>query len=249
MAAASRELGCGRLVSDLGFGTVGSSSMAGLVHPTAIVGANVVVGRNTEIGHHVHIRGPAQIGCDCVIGDKSHIAHDVSIGNRVKLDGFAHLCAGVTIETGVMIGVGVTFTNEMYARATTSDLEELRRPQLGARGPATVVRKGATIGARAVIGRGLTIGRFAMVGMGAVVTRNVPDFHLVVGNPARPMALVCRCGQPFLKLHHGPLHSHDDVRCEACGLRYAVDDGHVIELTPPGMPATQAERTRVLLDA
>jgi acetyltransferase-like isoleucine patch superfamily enzyme len=223
--------------------------MAGLVNPTAIVGPDVIVGKNTEIGHHVHIRGRAQIGRDCIIGDKSHIGLGVSIGNRVKFDGFAYVCDDVTIETGVMVGVGVTFTNEMYARATTSNLEELRRPLPGSRGPRTIVRKGATIGARAVIGRGLTIGRFAMVGMGAVVTRNVPDFHVVVGNPAKPMALACRCGQPFLKLHHGPMHSHDDIRCDACGLRYAVDDGEVIELTPPGMKGVKADATRILIDA
>jgi len=220
--------------------------MPGFVHPTAIVGPKVVVGQNTEIAHHVHIRGPAQVGRDCIIGEKSHIGHDVLIGNRVRFDGFAYICAGVTIETGVLIGVGATFTNEMYARAASPDLEELRRPVEGARQSPTLVRKGATIGARSVIGRGLTIGRFAMVGMGAVVTRDVPDFHLVVGNPARSMALVCRCGQPFLKLHHGPLHSHDDVSCPSCGLRYAVDDGQVIELTPPG---AKSRDRRSLVDA
>jgi nitrite reductase/ring-hydroxylating ferredoxin subunit len=74
----------------------------------------------------------------------------------------------------------------------------------------------------------------------------VPDFHLVVGNPARSTALVCRCGQPFMKLHHGLFHSHDEVSCPSCGLRYAVDDGMVIEIDPP---CAKARERKALVDA
>jgi acetyltransferase-like isoleucine patch superfamily enzyme len=215
--------------------------MAGFIHPTAIVEPKVVIGENTKVWDNVHLRGPAQIGRDCIIGEKTYVAYDVIIADRVKINAFVYICAAVTIETGVMIAAGTTFTNDMYPRATTADLKHLRSSAPDEHTLPTLVREGATIGARATIGCDLTIGRFAMVGMGATVTKSVPDFHLVVGSPARPIALVCRCGQPFLKLHHGHLHSHDDLECPACGLRYAVDDGHVIELTPPGASASRAQ--------
>ena len=191
-----------------------------VVHPTALVEAGVEIGTGSTVWDNVHIRGPASIGAECIIGEKSYIAYGVTIGDRVKLNAFVYICTGVTIEDGVMLSAGTTFTNDRYPRATTSDLSALRPSAPDEDTLATTVRRGATIGAGAIIGPGLEIGRFAMVGMGAVVTRTVPDFALVVGNPARQIGWVCRCGEPL---------GEPVTTCERCGLGYLIEDGVVRE--------------------
>jgi acyl-[acyl carrier protein]--UDP-N-acetylglucosamine O-acyltransferase len=178
--------------------------MAGFIRPTAIVEPKVAIGENTRILDNAHLRGPARIGRECIVGERTSIARDVIIADRVQIDASVRIFAGTTIESGVTIAAGAT------------------------------------------IGPDLIIGRFATIGLTSTVTRSVPEFHFVTGNPARSTALVCRCGQAFLKLHHGHLHSHDDVECPACGLRYAVDDGYVIELTPP---KTTLMAAKTLVDA
>jgi len=188
------------------------------VHPTALVEAGVEIGPGSFIWDNVHIRGPATtIGTDCIIGEKSYIAYGVTIGDRVKINAFVYICTGVTIQDGVMVSAGAIFTNDRHPRAATSDLTSLRPSDPDEDTLATLVREGATIGAGAIIGPGLEIGRFAMVGMGSVVTHPVPDFALVIGNPARRVGSVCRCGQPL-----GP---GVEVTCERCGLGYQVTDG------------------------
>ena len=204
------------------------------IHPTAIIEPEVEIGPGTAIWDHVHIRGPAKIGADCIIGEKSYVAYGVEIGDRVKINAFVYICTAVTIENGVMISAGTTFTNDRFPRATTSDLLDLRGSEPDENTRPTLVREGATIGARAVIGCDLEIGRFAMVGMGSVVTRSVPEFHLVIGSPARSVGCVCRCGEPFLRfpaLRECP--DTDSVACPVCGLRYAVTAGVVTDLAPP----------------
>jgi acetyltransferase-like isoleucine patch superfamily enzyme len=190
------------------------------VHPTALVEAGVEIGPGSTVWDNVHIRGPATIGAECIIGEKSYIAYGVTIGNRVKLNAFVYICTGVTIEDGVMLSAGTTFTNDRHPRATTSDLSALRPSEPDEDTLSTTVRRGATIGAGAIIGPGLEIGRFAMVGMGSVVTRAVPDFALVVGNPARQIGWVCRCGEPL---------GEPATTCTRCGLGYSLEDGVVRE--------------------
>jgi acetyltransferase-like isoleucine patch superfamily enzyme len=199
------------------------------VHPTALVEEGVAIGEKTAVWDSVHIRGPAQIGRDCIIGEKSYIAYDVAIGDRVKINAFVYICAGVTIEDGVMISAGTVFTNDLYPRATSPDLTTLRSSERDEDTLETRVREGATIGARAVIGCDLEIGRFAMVGMGSVVTRSVPDFHLVHGQPARAVALVCRCGRPFHKLAGALPKFLATMHCPRCGRSYRVQDLKVVE--------------------
>ena len=111
------------------------------------------------------------------MGEKTYIAYDVRIGNRVKLNAMVYVCAMVTIEDGVMISAGTIFTNDRFPRATTPDLRQLRPSDPDDDTRPTLVREGATIGAGCVIGNDLTIGRFAMVGMGTLVTKSIPDFH------------------------------------------------------------------------
>jgi acetyltransferase-like isoleucine patch superfamily enzyme len=208
--------------------------VAARIHPTALVEDGVAIGDGTSVWDNVHIRGPETvIGSDCIVGEKSYVAYGVSIGDRVKINAFVYICAAVAIEDGVMISAGTTFTNDRYPRATTSDLSALRSSDVDEHTLPTLVRAGTTIGARATIGPGITLGRFSMVGMASVVTRDVPDFHLVVGHPARTVAALCRCGEPFARATDGRLADVADVPCTVCGLRYSIADGAVAELTPP----------------
>ena len=155
------------------------------------------------------------------------------IGNRVKINAFVYICTAVTIEDGVMISAGTIFTNDRFPRATTPDLKRLRPSEPDEHTLPTLVREGATIGAGSVIGSDLVIGRFAMVGMGSLVTRSVPDFHLVIGQPARSVGCVCRCGQLLRRFpESGALHLGRLV-CPACGLPYCVNGTVVSELQPP----------------
>jgi acetyltransferase-like isoleucine patch superfamily enzyme len=199
------------------------------IHPTAIVEDGVEIGDGTSVWDNVHLRGPCSIGSSCIIGEKSYIAYGVSIGDLVKINAFVYVCTGVTIERGVMIAAGTIFTNDRYPRATTSDLTALRPSEPDDHTLATVVREGTTIGAGAVIGPGIELGRFSMIGMATVVTKSVPDFALVVGNPAARVASVCRCGEPFARHPGGVVSDVAETECATCGLRYAIESGVVRE--------------------
>src|SRR3954468_15588936 len=172
--------------------------MSARVHPTAIVEEGVQLGVGTSVWDSVHIRRNTTIGEQCIVGEKTYIAYDVMIGNRVKINAFVYICNAVTIEDGVMISAGTIFTNDRFPRATTPDLKELRSSDPDEHTLPTLVREGATIGAGSTIGNDLVIGRFAMIGMGSLVTKSVPDFHLVLGHPAVSVGCVCRCGQLLL---------------------------------------------------
>lgn len=203
------------------------------VHPTAIIEPDVVLGDGTAVWDSVHIRHGTRLGEQCIVGEKTYIAYDVVIGHRVKINAFVYICAGVTIEDGVMISAGTIFTNDRFPRATTTDLKSLRPSEPDEHTRLTMVREGATLGAGCRIGSDLSIGRFAMVGMAAIVTRSVPDFFLVIGSPARPVGCVCRCGEPLCRFETGFPADKEDIACPACGLRYALRAGSVIELSPP----------------
>lgn len=191
------------------------------IDPTAIIEANVSMGDSTSVWSHVHIRYDTQIGQQCIVGEKSYIAYGVQIGNRVKINSFVYICNAVTIEDGVMVSAGTIFTNDRFPRATTPDLKSLRSSDPDEDTLPTLVREGATIGARCVIGNDLEIGRFAMVGMGAVVTKSIPDFHLAHGSPARSVGVVCRCGPMVYRFDpQTPLPA--EVVCDACDRKYRI---------------------------
>jgi acetyltransferase-like isoleucine patch superfamily enzyme len=203
------------------------------IHPTAIIEGGVEIGDGSSIWDNVHIRHSTRIGEQCIVGEKTYIAYGLSIGSRVKINAFVYICAAVTIEDGVMISAGAIFTNDRFPRATTPDLKQVRPSEPDEHTRPTLVREGATIGAGATIGNGLVIGRFAMVGMGSLVTKSVPDFHLVIGNPARSVGCVCRCGQPVLRFSQNSIPPSAQVSCGDCGLTYIISDGAVTELDPP----------------
>ena len=163
-----------------------------MIHPTADVSPNAQIGKGTSIWNHAQVREGARIGVDCGIGSGAYIDRDVVIGDRVKIQTNVSIFHHVTIKDGVFIGPHVTFTNDRYPRAIHPDGR--RRGEDDWTVVPTLVREGASIGAGAVIVCGLTIGRWAMVGAGAVVTKDVPDQGLVIGNPAELMGWVCLCG-------------------------------------------------------
>jgi UDP-2-acetamido-3-amino-2,3-dideoxy-glucuronate N-acetyltransferase len=200
------------------------------IHPTAEIEPGVEVGPGAAIWSHVHVRAPARIGAGCIVGEKTYIAYGVTVGPRVKLNAFVYVCTGVSIDTGAMVGAATVFTNDRYPRATTPDLGTLLDSGPNEATQHTAVREGATIGARCVVGGGLEVGRFAMVGMGSTVTHDVPAFHLAVGSPARAIACVCRCGEPFVRFPGKAVPDLPDVACPRCELRYRVEGGEVTEL-------------------
>ena len=159
--------------------------MSVIIHDTAEVSNKAVVGEGTSIWNQAQVREGAVIGAGCVIGKNVYIDAGVTIGNGVKIQNNVNVYAGVTVEDDVFLGPSMTFTNDRYPRAFNADWQITP----------THVKKGASIGAGAVIVCGVEIGEYAMVGAGAVVTKNVPPYTLVLGNPARPVWRVCRCGR------------------------------------------------------
>ena len=206
------------------------------IHATAIVEPGVTLGPGTSVWDCVHIRHGATLGEECIVGEKSYIAYDVKIGHRVKLNAMVYICYGVTIEDGVMISAGTIFTNDVFPRATTPDLKQLRSSDPDEETQETVVGAGATIGAGCTIGSNLRIGRFAMVGMGSVVTRSVPDFFLVVGNPARSIGAVCICGHAMAKWAPGEPPQQGSFECPKCSAAYEMRLGVIVEAASAAAP-------------
>lgn len=201
------------------------------IHPTALVEDGVKIGEGTSIWDNAHVRGPCEIGRQCIVGGKSYIAYGVVIGDRVKINANVYICTGVTIERGVMISAGTIFTNDRFPRSATADLSELRDSGPDEHTLPTRVCEGATIGAGAIIGCDISIGRFAMVGMGSVVTRTVPDFALVVGSPARIIGYVDRDGEPWIRVNADADCPEAEHTC-AHGYRYKLKNWTVTESPP-----------------
>lgn len=185
---------------------------AAVVHPTAQVSTQAVLGRGTRIWNNSQVRENVRIGEDCILGKDVYIDFDVVIGDCVKIQNGVFVYHGTTIESGVFIGPGVIFTNDKRPRAINPDGSlkgnedwEVGRIHVG---------YGASIGAGAIILPEVTIGRFALVAAGAVVTRDVPDFALVLGNPARQQGYVCRCATRLVEM------SASHFCCPSCGEQY-----------------------------
>ena len=202
-------------------------SSKSFVHPTAIVEDAVTIGGGTSVWDNAHLRRGAVVGSDCIIGGKSYLANSVRIGDRCKINAMVYICSGVSLGDGVFVAAHTTFTNDFYPRACVNDLSELRSSEVDEHTTFTTVQDGASIGASATIGSDLVIGRFAVVGMGTLVTRSVQPYTVVVGSPARAVALVCRCGRPIASLRDSnpPDGSYP---CEVCQVSYKVRDGRVV---------------------
>src|SRR3990172_884119 len=166
--------------------------MAVRIHPSADVSKDAKIGEGSSIWHHAQVREGAVIGEECIIGKGVYVGADVKIGNRVKIQNYVSVYEGLTIEDGVMVGPHVCFTNDLLPRAINPD-GKLKTGHDWKLIP-TLVKEGAGLGANSTIRCGVTIGRWAMVGAGSVVTRDVPDYGLVYGNPARLHGFVCPYG-------------------------------------------------------
>jgi UDP-2-acetamido-3-amino-2,3-dideoxy-glucuronate N-acetyltransferase len=168
-------------------------SDAVFIHPTADVSPQANIGSGTRIWHQCQIREHTHIGRNCNLGKGVYVDAEVIIGNNVKIQNYVSIFQGVTIEDGVFIGPHVCFTNDNIPRAIKPDgtIKVVEDWTVGS----ILVKHGASIGANATLLPKVTIGRWAIVGSGTVVTKNVPDYGLVVGNPAHLIGFVCPCGQ------------------------------------------------------
>lgn len=182
-------------------------------HPTSEVSPSSKIGDGTEIWNHVQIRENAEIGENCSFGKNVYIDFGVKIGNNVKVQNNCSIYHGVTLEGGVFVGPHVCFTNDKFPRAI--NLDGSPKSEEDWEVSKTLVKDGASIGANSTILSGLTIGRFSTIGAGSVVTKDVPDFGLVVGIPARLIGFVCACGR---RLGDGKEENNKILfGCDYCG--------------------------------
>lgn len=189
------------------------------IHPTADVSPEAQIGAGTSIWHQAQVREGVCIGHHCVIGKGVYVDFGVRIGNNVKIQNHVSIYHGVTIQDGVFIGPHVCFTNDKRPRAVNPD-GSLKRGEDWVLSE-TFVLEGAAIGANSVIVCGTTIGRWAMVGSGSVVTRDVPDYGLVWGNPARLQGFVCPCGERLQEVDSSHMESVLMV-CPKCGTEIRI---------------------------
>lgn len=180
--------------------------MSVMIHPTAIVDEGAQIGEGTRVWHWVHVSGGARIGNGCSLGQNVYVGNDVVIGNNVKIQNSVSVYDAVRLEDDVFCGPSMVFTNVYNPRSAITRKNEYRQ---------TLVRRGVTLGANCTIVCGITIGAYAFVGAGAVVNRDVPDYALMLGVPAKQRGWMCRCGLR--------LTGAGEVRCN-CGASYRIDE-------------------------
>ena len=186
------------------------------VHESSYVDEGCEIGEGTKIWHFSHVMGGARIGRRCNIGQNVVISPQVVIGDNVKIQNNVSIYTGVILEDDVFCGPSMVFTNVVNPRSHVSRKDEYRQ---------TLVRRGASLGANSTIVCGHTIGAFAFIGAGAVVTKDVPDYALVVGNPGRVAGWMCDCG---VKLASGAAVPRQ-ATCQACQASYAAAaDGRLV---------------------
>lgn len=175
------------------------------VHPSSFIDDDVQIGEGTKIWHFCHIMSGARIGKNCKLGQSVFIDREVRIRNGVKIENNVSVYRGVTLEDYVFCGPSMVFTNVINPRsAHPRNIKEYRK---------TLVKKGATIGANATIICGVSLGRSAFVGAGTVITKDIPDYALVYGNPAKLQGWMCECGE---KLEF----RNEQAKCNECGKEY-----------------------------
>ena len=184
-------------------------------HETAIIDQDCTIGQGTKIWHFSHIMSGCTIGDQCSIGQNVVISPEVRIGNRVKIQNNVSVYTGVICEDDVFLGPSAVFTNVINPRSAVSRKDEYKP---------TLVKKGATIGANATIVCGIIIGKYAFVGAGAVVTKNIPDYALVVGNPARQTGWMSQFGH---KLKFNP---EGIAVCPESKEQYRLENGKVLKI-------------------
>jgi len=188
------------------------------INQYAVVDDNVEIGEGTKIWHFCHVQSGAKIGKSCVLGQNVNVGNNVIIGNYVKIQNNVSVYEGVTLEDYVFCGPSMVFTNIVDPRS--------KYPQVGAKYyKKTLVKEGASLGANSTIVCGHTIGKYAFIGAGAVVTKDVPDYALVVGNPARIVAWLSEAGKKLI-------FNKDGISfCEKSKRKYKFIDGKVLDIT------------------
>jgi UDP-2-acetamido-3-amino-2,3-dideoxy-glucuronate N-acetyltransferase len=182
------------------------------VHQSSYVDEGCEIGAGTRIWHFSHVMTGAKIGRGCNIGQNVVISPQVIIGDNVKIQNNVSVYTGVVLEDDVFCGPSMVFTNVINPRSHVSRKHEYL---------ATLVKRGASLGANATIVCGHSIGAYAFVGAGAVVTRDVPDHALVTGNPGRVVGWMCTCGAKLASGARAP----EEASCPACGTNYRVRAG------------------------
>lgn len=179
--------------------------MSFYAHPTAVVESEDI-GDGTKIWHFVHVRGGSRIGRNCNLGKSVYIDTQAEIGDNVKVQNFVSVYKGVKIDDDVFVGPSVTFTNDLYPRAFSWDEEHVI---------STRICKGASLGANSTIVCGVTVGAYAMIGAGSVVTRDVPPYALVLGNPGEIKGWMCQCGRRLVDIADEDEHK-TIYKCSIC---------------------------------
>jgi len=193
----------------------GTARRPPVVHPSAIVDAGARLGDGTRVWHFAHVCAGARIGAGCSLGQGVYVGNDVVIGDNVKIQNNVSVYDAVTLEDDVFCGPSMVFTNVYNPRSAVSRKDEYRK---------TRVRQGATLGANCTIVCGTTIGRYAFVGAGAVVNRDVPDFALMLGVPARQAGWMSRHGERLAL----PLAGEGRAQCAQTGDRYTLRGSVVV---------------------
>lgn len=202
-----------------------TSEPAYFAHESAYVDLPCEIGAGTKIWHFSHVMKDCRIGERCNIGQNVVISPHVTLGNNVKIQNNVSVYTGCILEDDVFCGPSMVFTNVINPRSHVVRRDEYKT---------TLVRKGASIGANSTIVCGVTIGRYAFIGAGAVVTRDVADYALIYGNPAKQRGWVCACG---VKLTFDSTEPAETVRCRACGLSYRRDHAGVALIESNAQPA------------
>jgi UDP-2-acetamido-3-amino-2,3-dideoxy-glucuronate N-acetyltransferase len=198
---------------------------APFIHESSYIDRGCEIGDDTRIWHFCHVMAGAKIGRGCTIGQNVVISPGVVIGDNVKIQNNVSVYTGVVLEDDVFCGPSMVFTNVINPRSHISRRHEFHQ---------TIVRRGATLGANCTIVCGNTIGRYAFIGAGAVVTKDVADYALLTGNPARMAGWMCRCGVKLAGANQAPR----SLTCAACGATYESLEGREI------FPTEMAERQR-----
>lgn len=184
------------------------------VHESSYIDEGCKIGDGTKIWHFSHVMSNSIIGENCNLGQNVVISPQVKLGNNVKIQNNVSVYTGVICEDDVFLGPSCVFTNVINPRSFIERKDEYKK---------TIVKKGASIGANATIVCGYDIGKYAFIGAGAVVTKDVPDYALMVGTPARVIGYVCKCGNRLEKI------DDEKYRCNSCYKKYILENEELSE--------------------
>lgn len=186
--------------------------MTSTIHHTAIIDKGAQIGEDSHVWHFTHVCGGAKIGKKCNLGQNVFVGNDVVIGNNVKIQNNVSIYDAITIEDNVFCGPSMVFTNVNNPRSEVNRKNEYRK---------TLIKRGATLGANSTIICGSTVGEYAFIGAGAVVNKDVPDFALMVGVPAKHIGWMSKFGERL----NLPLHGNAEAVCPKTKEKYLLSNG------------------------